>query len=151
MARFRQTCLLPLALTLATACSLPRWPVAGPMTSAWGLRLDGLWPEIHRGVDVGVDTGTPVHAMDDGQVEFAGSMRGYGNTVILRHGVSTRSLYAHLSEFRVRTGDSVSHAQVIALSGATGDVSGPHLHFEILRNGRSEDAVLLLGGWPPRK
>ena len=137
-------------LSLALACSLPRWPVAAPLTSPYGLRLDGLWPEIHRGVDLGVDTGTPVHAMADGQVEFAGTMRGYGNTVILRHGASTRTLYAHLSELRVRTGDPVSHAQVIALSGATGDVSGPHLHFEIRQGGRPVDPVLLLGGWPPR-
>lgn len=151
MVRFRKTFLLLTALTGALACSLPRWPVAGPVTSAYGLRLDGIWPEIHRGVDVAVDNGTPVHAMDDGEVEFAGEMRGYGITVILRHSPTTRTLYAHLSELRVRSGDHVEHAQIIALSGATGDATGPHLHFEILHYGRPADPVMLLGGFPARR
>jgi murein DD-endopeptidase MepM/ murein hydrolase activator NlpD len=134
---------LPLLLG---ACTLPRWPVHAPMTSAFGLRLDGWWPEIHRGVDLAVSSGTPVHSMDEGQVEFAGTMRGYGTTIILRHGSGTRTLYAHLSELRVKAGERVNHGQVIGLSGATGAVTGPHLHFEIRRWGRPEDPVTLLGG-----
>jgi murein DD-endopeptidase MepM/ murein hydrolase activator NlpD len=151
MVRIRKTFLLLTALAGTAACSLPRWPVAAPMTSAYGLRLDGIWPEVHRGVDLAVDTGTPVHAMDEGEVEFAGVMRGYGTTIILRHGRSTRTLYAHLSEVRVRVGERVDHGAVVGLSGATGDVSGPHLHFEIRRNGHAEDPVNLLGGFPPRR
>jgi len=134
-------------VVLATGCTLPRWPVNGVMTSAFGVRMDGLVPEIHRGVDISVPTGTPVQSMKGGRVAFAGTMRGYGTTVIIESG-STRTLYAHLSELRVRTGDEVRAHQVVALSGASGDVTGPHLHFEIIRHGRHEDPVPLLGGFP---
>jgi murein DD-endopeptidase MepM/ murein hydrolase activator NlpD len=135
------------ALLLAvTSCSIPRWPVEATATSPYGLRLRGWWPEIHRGVDLAVPTGTPVHAMTDGTVEFAGIMGGYGLAVILRHNGHLRTLYAHLSELQVKTGAEVSDRQVIALSGASGNASGPHLHFEVLRWGRVEDPVPLLGG-----
>ncbi|MEX2281913.1 MAG: M23 family metallopeptidase [Gemmatimonadota bacterium] len=137
-----------LLMVFVTGCSLPRWPVRAALTSPYGLRLDGGLPEIHRGVDLAVPTGTPVLAMRDGTVHFAGTMGGYGTVVILQHGVNTRSVYAHLSELRVRTGDRVKGQQVIALSGASGNASGPHLHFEIQRWGRAEDPVLLLGSAP---
>jgi len=140
---------LPLVLiVLLSGCALPRWPVEGPMTSPWGLRMDGWLPEIHRGVDIAVPTGTPIRAMSGGTVEFAGTMSGYGYTVILRHWGETRTLYAHLSELRVKTGDRVAGRDVIALSGATGNASGPHLHFEVIRSGKTEDPVPLLGGFP---
>lgn len=117
------------------------------MTSPFGVRVTRIMPQIHKGVDVAVPTGTPVKSMKGGRVVFAGTMSGYGHTVILEHG-STRTLYAHLSELRVRTGERVGAHQVIALSGASGNASGPHLHFEILRRGRHEDPVPLLGGFP---
>jgi murein DD-endopeptidase MepM/ murein hydrolase activator NlpD len=129
-------------------CALPRWPVEAPVTSPFGLRLEGWLPDIHRGVDLAVPTGTEVHAMRRGTVEFAGTMSGYGNVIILRHGGDLRTVYGHLSELRVRAGDDVEGRQVIALSGATGNVTGPHLHFEIRRGGHAEDPVPLLGGFP---
>ncbi|HEX6558684.1 MAG TPA: M23 family metallopeptidase [Longimicrobiales bacterium] len=132
------------------ACALPRWPVAAPLTSPYGLRFLGLRPDIHRGVDLAVPVGTPVAAMKSGTVEFAGEMQGYGMVVILRHGASLRSVYAHLSQISVRRGDRVEGRQVIGLSGASGNASGPHLHFEIDRWGRAEDPVPLLGGLPGR-
>ena len=104
---------------------------------------------MHQGVDIFVPIGTPVKAMRQGRVAFAGVQSGYGNVIILEHG-STRTVYAHLSELNVRRGEPVKGGQVIGLSGASGNASGPHLHFEILRNGRSEDPVLLLGGPPGR-
>ena len=134
-------------LTLA-GCSLPRWPVQAVVTSPYGVRLDGWLPEIHRGVDLGVPSGTEVRAMRAGTVDFAGVMSGYGNVIVLRHGGDMRTLYAHLSELRVRQGDRVEGRQVIALSGASGNVTGPHLHFEVLRGGHAEDPVPLLGGFP---
>jgi len=143
--------LLLLLLTISTsACALPRWPVSAPLTSAYGLRFLGLRPDIHRGVDLAVPPGTPVMAMKKGTVEFAGEMRGYGMVVILRHGGSLRSIYAHLSRISVKRGDHVAGRQVIGLSGASGNASGPHLHFEIDRWGRAEDPVNLLGGFPSR-
>ena len=120
------------------------------MTSPWGLRLLGWRPDFHHGVDIYVPTGTPVHAMKSGQVAVAGSQAGYGNVVVLSHG-STQTIYAHLSEIQVKTGESVKGGQVIGLSGASGNATGPHLHFEIIRDGRSEDPVLLLGGPPPTR
>ena len=138
----------PLCGLLLTGCSLPRWPVQAVVTSPYGVRLDGWLPEIHRGVDLGVPTGTEVHAMKSGTVDFAGVMSGYGNVIVLRHSGGTRTLYAHLSELRVRQGERVEGRQVIALSGATGNVTGPHLHFEVMRGGHAEDPVPLLGGVP---
>lgn len=137
--------LLVLALT---GCVLPYWPVHGPVTSPFGLRFRGLRPEVHRGVDVFVAVGTPVHAMAPGRVSFAGVMRGFGRVVILDHGRGLRSLYAHLSEIQVQTGDEVDGHTVIGLSGNSGDATGPHLHFEVWRYGQPVDPVPLLGGFP---
>ena len=143
----RRIC-LALAASTVVACSVPRWPVDAPMSSPYGLRLIGWRPSIHRGVDLDVPEGTPVHAMNDGRVRFAGVMSGYGNVVWLEHGSSVLTLYAHLSQIRVARGDEVDAGAVIGLSGATGDVTGPHLHFEVWRWGREVDPVPLLGGRP---
>ena len=142
--------LLLLCSVSITACALPRWPVAAPLTSPYGLRFLGLRPDIHRGVDLNVPAGTQVQAIKKGRVEFAGEMRGYGLVVILRHNATLRSTYAHLSRISVKTGDRVDARQVIGLSGATGNATGPHLHFEIERWGRQEDPVTLLGPPPAR-
>lgn len=142
--------LLLLCCTLAvSACSLPRWPVDAPLTSPFGVRFLGLRPDFHRGVDLSVPVGTPVTAVKGGTVEFAGEMRGYGLVVILQHGPTVRTVYAHLSALDVKQGDKVKPRQVIARSGQSGNASGPHLHFEVLRWGREEDPVNLLG--PPRR
>ncbi|MEX2472735.1 MAG: M23 family metallopeptidase [Gemmatimonadota bacterium] len=136
-----------LALGLA-GCSLPRWPVEAPMTSAYGLRFSGIVPGTHRGVDLDVPHGTPVRAMADGHVRYAGTMSGFGNVVWLDHGGSVLTVYAHLSEIHVSVGTLVRGQSVIALSGASGDVTGPHLHFEVWRWGRPVDPVPLLGSRP---
>ena len=137
-----------LGLLFLAACGLPRWPVQGPITSPYGLRLVGWSPELHRGVDIAVPDGTPVVAMSAGVVVLAGTMSGYGTVVVLRHHGSTRTIYGHLSELRVKTGDRVGAGQVIALSGHSGNARGPHLHFEVQRWGEAEDPVPLLGGHP---
>jgi len=134
-------------LSLA-ACSIPRWPVRGPMTSPYGLRFHGWRPEIHRGVDVYVPEGTPVMAMKDGDVVFAGTWGSYGLAIVIQHGGGVRSLYAHLSAVGVAAGDHVRGRQVIGRSGSTGNATGPHLHFEILRHGWAVDPVPLLGAMP---
>ena len=120
------------------------------MSSPFGLRLTGLRPNIHRGVDLEVPEGTRVRAMNDGRVRFAGMMSGYGNVVWLEHGRNVLSLYAHLSRIEVARGEQVDAGAVIGLSGATGDVTGPHLHFEVWRWGREVHPVPLLGGRPGR-
>jgi murein DD-endopeptidase len=142
--------LVGVLLFTSSACGLPRWPVDGHLSSDFGLRMMGLRPEIHRGVDFSVPTGTEVHAMSDARVRFAGVMRGFGNVVWLDHGGSILTVYAHLSSIRVREGEYVRGGEVIGLSGATGDVTAPHLHFEVWRWGHEVDPVPLMGGKPGR-
>jgi murein DD-endopeptidase MepM/ murein hydrolase activator NlpD len=137
-----------IALLAAAGCSIPRWPVDGPLTSPYGMRWRGLLPEVHRGVDIVVPEGTEVRTMAPGRVRFAGTMAGYGNVVWMDHGGEVLTVYAHLSQLLVRTGDVVGGRAVIGLSGATGDATGPHLHFELWRWGWERDPVPLLGGKP---
>lgn len=141
--------ILLVALVLTAGCSVPRWPVDGTLTSPFGVRREGLLSVgIHRGVDIAVPSGTPVRAMAPGVVRFAGTMSGYGLVVIVDHGQGVRSVYGHLSALQVRTGQELATREVVGLSGASGRASGEHLHFEILRGGRAEDPVPLLGGTP---
>ncbi|UCC24136.1 MAG: M23 family metallopeptidase [Gemmatimonadales bacterium] len=137
-----------LVAVLASGCTLPRWPVEGPVTSAFGVRWRGTLPEIHRGVDIGVPSGTEVRAMSGARVRFAGVQGDYGNVVWLDHGGRVLTVYAHLSEVRVATGEAVRSGQVIGLSGASGNAGGPHLHFEVWRWGTQTDPAPLLGGSP---
>lgn len=131
-----------------SACGLPRWPVDAPLTSGFGLRFQGLRPDLHRGVDLSVPTGTPVAAMASGYVRFAGVMRGFGNVVWIDHAGGITSVYAHLSEIHVRAGERIGTGYLVGLSGATGDVTAPHLHFEVWRWGRPVDPIPVLGGRP---
>jgi murein DD-endopeptidase MepM/ murein hydrolase activator NlpD len=91
----------------------------------------------HRGVDYAAPRGTPIKASGDGKVIFRGVQNGYGNTVILQHGGNITTLYAHMSKFasKVRVGTRVRQGQTIGYVGATGLVSGVHLHYEYRLNG----------------
>lgn len=144
----RRSLLCLAVLVLASGCSIPRWPVDGNLTSPFGVRRDGLQFRVHRGVDIAVPVGTPIRAMAPGRVAFAGAMRGYGLVVVMDHPRGVRTVYAHLSEIRVRRGDELRDRAIIALSGSSGQSSGPHLHFEVQRRGGPEDPVPLLGGAP---
>lgn len=133
---------------LVSGCTIPRWPVEGSLTSPYGIRRSGFNLDIHKGVDIYVPEGTPVRAMAPGRVAFAGTMAGYGTVIVMDHGRGLRTVYAHLSELRVETGQEVAGRPVIGLSGSTGRSSGPHLHFEVQRRGAAEDPVPLLGRTP---
>ena len=146
--RFRRAALSTFACVVASGCAIPRWPVEGPMTSAWGFRWRGWLPEVHRGVDIAVPTGTPIRAMTGGRVRFAGVQGGYGNVVWIDHGGDVLTVYAHLSRIDVETRQEVGPGQVIGLSGASGNAAGAHLHFEVWRWGREVDPVPLLGRRP---
>ncbi len=135
-------------LLSAAGCHLPRWPVDATLTSGFGVRFLGARPDIHRGVDLDVPTGTPVQAMAGGRVRFAGVMSGFGNVVWLDHDGGLVSLYAHLSEISVRDGQEVTAGDLLGRSGATGSVTAPHLHFEVWRWGRPVDPIAILGGKP---
>lgn len=137
------------ALALATvACRTPQWPVDGPLRSPFGVRMEGSWPGMHRGVDIAAAVGTPVRPLLDGRVRFAGAMSGYGLVIWIDHGPEMLSVYAHLSEVAVEAGEEVTKATVIGLTGQSGNVTGPHLHLEVWRWGREVDPVPLLGGPP---
>lgn len=139
-----------LLLTLS-GCALPRWPLQGEVSSPFGVRVPGrILPTLHHGVDIRVPTGTEVRTMAPGRVRFAGTMSGYGEVVWIDHGPRLLTVYAHLSEIRVRAGDQVGSRQIIGLSGMSGSATGPHLHFEVWRSGRPRDPVPLLGGFPGR-
>jgi murein DD-endopeptidase MepM/ murein hydrolase activator NlpD len=135
----------------AAGCAIPRWPVQGPVSSDFGLRFQGVWPGIHRGIDIAVPTGTEIRTMAPGVVRFAGVQSGYGNVVWVDHGGEVLTVYAHLSAIHVAVGQVVRSRAVLGLSGASGNASGPHLHFEVWRWGRERDPVPLLGGFPSRR
>jgi murein DD-endopeptidase MepM/ murein hydrolase activator NlpD len=90
---------------------------------------------MHTGIDIAAPYGAPIVASADGVVLFVGWYGGYGNTVILDHGSSYSTLYAHCSAILVSQGQDVARGQAIARVGATGYATGPHLHFEIRVNG----------------
>lgn len=100
-------------------------------------------------MDIAVPEGTPVRAMTSGTVRFAGEMVGYGRVVVLDHRGGWSTLYAHLSEIHVRGGRNVDGRTILGLSGRSGDVTSPHLHFEARAGTRPRDPVPLLGGPPP--
>ena len=113
------------------------WPVSGPITSPFGMR----WGTLHPGIDIGVPTGTPIHAAAAGKVIWCGWMSGYGNLVMIDHGGGLASLYGHQSRIAASCGESVTQGQVIGYSGCTGFCTGPHVHFEIRVNGSPVDPL----------
>ncbi|MFA4929313.1 MAG: peptidoglycan DD-metalloendopeptidase family protein [Patulibacter sp.] len=113
------------------------WPANAPLTSPFGMR----WGRLHGGVDLGVPTGTPVHAADDGTVAIAGWVGGYGNYICIDHGGGFSTCYGHNSRLGVQVGQRVSKGQVIAASGNTGNSTGPHIHFETRVNGVQRDPM----------
>lgn len=152
MRRVRAGLVLVLGVALlAGGCALPRWPVAGTMTSPFGLRFRGWSPDLHPGVDIAAPQGTPVRSLKAGRVRFAGRQGGYGNVIYVDHGSGTTSVYAHLAEIRVARGQRVDLGEVIGTVGRTGNATGPHLHLEVWQHGRPQDPVPLLGGVPPRR
>ena len=112
-------------------------PVAGRITSSFGLRMHSLlgFARMHKGLDIGAPYGAPIHAMTDGIVTFAGRTGGYGNFVKLVHGGGIASGYGHMSRIAVASGTRVRQGQVIGYIGSTGMSTGPHLHWEVWKNG----------------
>lgn len=132
-----------------------QWPIdlknsnALTITSGFGGRKSpgGIGSTNHKGVDVGVPTGTPVLAAADGVVNFAGDGGGYGNFISIDHGRASDGTtygtqYGHLSKIEVKQGQQVKKGQEIGLSGSTGHSTGPHLHYNFLVNGQYQDARL---------
>jgi LysM repeat protein len=116
------------------------WPVNGTINSGFGPR----GTTSHDGIDIGAPEGTPIRAIEKGEVIYSDQLRGYGNIVIVRHAGGFISVYAHNEANLVREGQAVSRGEFIARVGNTGRVSGPHLHFEIRKNNAAQDPLRYL-------
>lgn len=112
-------------------------PVTGRISSSYGRRRHPIlgYTRMHAGIDFAAPQGAPIHAVTDGKVEFAGRHGGHGNYVRLSHGGGLGSGYGHMSRIAVRAGQRVKRGQVIGYVGSTGLSTGPHLHYELYRNG----------------
>lgn len=112
-------------------------PVDGRLSSNFGPRKHPIHGVVkrHNGVDFGAPQGTPIRAADGGVVLYVGWYGGYGKIVMIDHGGDLVTLYAHTSRYVVDTGQKINRGQVIAYVGSTGLSTGPHLHFEVRRNG----------------
>jgi len=104
----------------------------------------------HHGTDFGARRGTPLLAVADGRIIYAGWMRGYGKVVKIKHKGGFISLYAHQSRIRVHNGQRVKRGQIIGYVGSTGRSTGPHLHFGLMKNGRWIDPMKYLGKTKPK-
>jgi len=121
-------------------------PIAGETGANFGHRrvFNGMPRAPHAGADLHAATGTPVHSTNRGRVVLAKDLFFTGNTVIVDHGLGIYSLYAHLSRIDVNPGEMVDRNQVLGLSGATGRVTGPHLHWGIkVQNARVDPFSLV--------
>lgn len=121
-------------------------PVPEAANSAFGTRsiLNGEPRSPHSGADFNSPTGTPIKAPNGGRVVLAGDLYFTGNTVMIDHGLTVFSLFAHLSEMDVKVGDTVAAGNVIGKVGATGRVTGPHLHWSVRIDGARIDPLSLL-------
>jgi len=127
-----------------------KWPVPDSkrITSNFGYRIHPISGEKkgHNGMDIGAPEGTDIVAASGGIVIVAEYLRGYGNTIIIEHGDNIRTLYAHIRHggIHVQVGDKVSKGDKIAEVGSTGRSTGPHLHFEVHKNGKQVDPLKYL-------
>lgn len=126
------------------------WPVASYVyvSSRFGLRVHPITGEkkSHTGIDIASNQGTAVYASDGGSVTLAGCNGGYGNCIMIDHGNGYVTLYGHLSSISVSVGQTVSQGATIGAVGSTGNSTGPHLHFEVLKNGTRIDPEQFFSG-----
>lgn len=122
------------------------WPASGAVTSGFGWRNAPLesGSELHEGIDIASELGTPVVATADGEVVKTGLAGGYGNIVQINHGNGIETIYGHNSQIAVKVGQSVRKGQVISYAGSTGKSTGPHVHYEVRVNGSAVDPIKFL-------
>jgi murein DD-endopeptidase MepM/ murein hydrolase activator NlpD len=131
----------------ALAAATPSvWPALGALTANYGRREDPFTGSLahHSGIDISTRKGQAAYATAAGIVESASWNGDYGKMVVLDHGFGLKTRYGHLDDYAVKPGDRVERMQVIGYVGATGRATGPHLHYEMLVNGRLTDPLRLL-------
>ena len=111
-------------------------PVSGAVTSSFGMRVHPIFNvvQFHSGIDFSAAMGTVVQSTGDGIVAFSGYDKGYGQIITINHGYGYKTIYAHLSKSLVRQGQQIKRGDIIALTGNTGVSTGPHLHYEVLKD-----------------
>jgi len=116
--------------------------------SGWGFRIHPVYKirKFHYGLDFSAKTGTPIYTTADGTIQHVikatdKASKGYGNFIIVDHGYGYRTLYAHMNGFNVQRGDEVKRGDIIGFVGNTGVSTGPHLHYEVIKNGRKVNPV----------
>ena len=124
------------------------WPVTGRISSPYGYRVHpqtGM-RDFHSGMDIASDPGASVKATADGIVSFAGWSGGSGNLVALEHGLGFSTYYAHNKLVVVKVGQKVKRGDILSYVGSTGNSTGPHLHYEVWKEGRSLNPVTFIEG-----
>jgi len=118
-------------------------PVVGVITDGYGPRLDPVTrrPAFHDGLDISVAIGTVVSAPADGVVVFANRDSGYGKMIKINHGYGYTTIYGHLEKFLVKEGSKVSRGQPIGKVGMSGRTTGPHLHYEVWKDGEKQNPL----------
>lgn len=133
---------------LKAAHSMPLGrPAQGSISSGFGPRpnpFTGRGSEFHHGLDFRGSIGDPVRVTANGTVEFAGTMNGYGQVVKVRHGYGYSTVYGHLSDIDVQTGQAIKAGDLIGKIGSTGRSTGPHLHYEVRLNNEPHDPAAFL-------
>jgi len=120
------------------AAEAMRTPVSGSVTSGFGMRFHPILgrERFHKGVDLRATLGTPIHAAADGRISFAGWAGGYGRQVRISHPDGLATAYGHMSRIAAAPGELVHRGDVIGYVGSSGLSTGPHLHYEVFKNGR---------------
>ena len=128
--------------------SLMKTPINGArLSSSYGMRKHPIsgYNKMHKGVDFAAPTGTPIFAAGNGVVEYAGRNGGYGKYVRIRHDSTYKTAYAHLNAYKkgIKNGARVKQGDIIGYVGSTGKSTGPHLHYEIIVNGKQINPATL--------